>query len=230
MRRALLAILGGALAAILALLILTDLPGQPERGRSGEIAVRVVDHGYHAGIVLPRAALATQARALGLPRLEQVAGRFTAYGWLEVGWGDEGFYRHVPAVTDLTLPLALKALFGADNPSVLHVVGLALEPEAMFGTGATLRLDMDAERLGAMARRMEATLASGPDGAPVELGPGLYGPSLFYRASGAYHLTQNCNHWVARLLNAAGVPVSLAAATASAGLMADLRWRSGAGR
>ncbi|MFG1346556.1 DUF2459 domain-containing protein [Xanthobacter autotrophicus DSM 431] len=214
----------------MSLFVLTDLPGRPELAGHGDVAVRVVDHGYHAGLVVPRAALAEQADALGLPRVKDMAQRFVAYQWLEIGWGDEGFYRHVPDVTALTLPLALRALFGRDNPSVLHVVGLALEPEAVFARSDMVRVSMNAAQLGAIARRMEETLAAGDDGRPVELGPGLYGPSLFFRAIGAYHLTQNCNHWVARLMNAAGLPVSLTAATASAGLMADLRLRSGAAR
>src|SRR3712207_8668119 len=44
------------------------------------------------------------------------------------------------------------------------------------------------------------------DGLPVELGPGLYGPSLFFRADGAFHLLSVCNHWTARLLHEAGLP------------------------
>ncbi|MFO7315144.1 DUF2459 domain-containing protein, partial [Rhodothermus marinus] len=38
--------------------------------------------------------------------------------------------------------------------------------------------------------------------------PGLYGrESFFYAAHGRYHLFNNCNHWVARALRAAGLPV-----------------------
>ncbi|QRG05819.1 DUF2459 domain-containing protein [Xanthobacter dioxanivorans] len=227
-RRALLAVFGGALAALVLLFFLTDLPARRDPGAGpADIAVLVVDHGYHAGLVLPRALLADRAAALGLPLLRQVAERFIAYSWLEIGWGDEGFYRHVPTASDLTLPLVAQALFGRDNPSVLHVAGV-FDPRVFFGASDLVRLQVSREGFDRVARAIEATLAKRGDRRPEELGPGLYGPSLFFRAVGAYHLTQNCNHWIARLLNDAGFPVSLAAATASAGLMADLRWRSGA--
>lgn len=228
-RRTLAAGLAAASAALLLVFFLTDLPPASRSGAAApaDIAVLVVDHGYHAGLVLPRGVLAARAAALGLSRLGQVTERFAAYDRIEIGWGDEGFYRHVPDLSALTLPLAAQALFGRDNPSVLHVAGL-YEPRVFFGNADMLRLVVSREGLDGMARGIEATLAPADDGAAQDLGPGLYGPSLFFRAVGAYHLTRNCNHWVARLVNAAGLPVSLAVATTSAGLMADLRWRGGA--
>lgn len=234
-RRALPGILAGTLAALLLLFILTDLPGRPN-GPGGQgmdvpvqdVPVMVVDHGYHAGIILPRALLYERADALGLPRLREVARQFVAYEWLELGWGDEGFYRHVPEVAALSLPLALKALFGADNPSVLHVVGFSGPPKDYFSLSDLVRIPADRDGLDGIARAIEAVLASARGEGVQPLGAGLYGTSLFFRAVGAYHLTSNCNHWVARLVNAAGAPVSLAAATASFGLLADLRLRGGA--
>ena len=56
-----------------------------------------VNHGYHAGIAVPRAAFAEQASRHGLSALGYVATRFADFDWLEIGWGDEGFYRYVPA-------------------------------------------------------------------------------------------------------------------------------------
>jgi len=91
-RRALPGILAGTLAALLLLFILTDLPGRPNSpgGQGMDIPVQgvpvmVVDHGYHAGIILPRALLYERADALGLPRLREVARQFVAYEWLELG-------------------------------------------------------------------------------------------------------------------------------------------------
>jgi hypothetical protein len=37
-----------------------------------------------------------------------------------------------------------------------------------------------------------------------------------------------CNHWLADLLDAAGVPTAPVVATLPPGLLADLRWRSAA--
>ncbi|MEP9353355.1 DUF2459 domain-containing protein [Xanthobacter sp. KR7-65] len=229
MRRAALA-LCGVLAAIALLFLITDLPG--DRGNRPplphDVPVMVVDHGYHAGLVLPRALLAARAQALGLARLAAALSPFVAYDHVEIGWGDEGFYRNVPSLSVATLPQALRALFASGNGSVLHVVGVAGDPAAYFARSDRLRLDLPPEGFDKTAASIDATLATGPAGPVEALGPGLYGPSLFFRAVGDYHLMRNCNHWIARTVNAAGRRVSLAAATVSAGLMADLRLRGGA--
>jgi hypothetical protein len=75
---------------------------------------------------------------------------------------------------------------------------------------------------------LDSTFARSNDSVtPQELGPGLYGTSLFFRASGAFHLFNVCNHWIARVLDAAGIPTTPVLATLPFGLLLDLRWRSG---
>src|SRR5712671_4312063 len=73
--------------------------------------VFIVSHGYHAGIAVPRAALAEQASRRGLSALGYLATRFADIDRLEIGWGDEGFYREVPTAESVTMALAMRALF-----------------------------------------------------------------------------------------------------------------------
>src|SRR5262249_57687452 len=100
--------------------------------------IYIVNHGYHAGIAVPRAALAEQASRRGLSALGYIATRFADFDWLEIGWGDEVFYREVSTVKSLTM--AMRALFRPGNPSVLHVVGVNGDPRTMFATSALVRL------------------------------------------------------------------------------------------
>lgn len=194
--------------------------------RTSEVAI--VNHGYHSGLVLPRAQLAEQASRRGLRALGYVTGRFADYDRIEIGWGDAGFYREVPAAASVAVPLALRALLRPGNPSVLHVVGVEREPRAMFPNSDIVRVDLGAAGFERMVDRLEASFALDPGGVePEVLGPGLYGPSLFFRANGAFHLFRVCNHWVADLLDAAGVPTSPVLATLPFGLLLDLEWRSG---
>jgi hypothetical protein len=80
-----------------------------------------------------------------------------------------------------------------------------------------------------LAAMLDATFArSGRDGTIDEMGPGLYGPSLFFRAVGTFHLFRVCNHWTADLLDAAGVPTAPVLATLPRGLLWDLSARAGA--
>src|SRR5262249_14877789 len=64
--------------------------------------IHVVSHGYHSGIVIPRAALRDQASGRGRVALGAIATRFAGFERLEIGWGDEGFYRAVPTIDSLT--------------------------------------------------------------------------------------------------------------------------------
>jgi len=199
-------------------------PGSPT------ITVFVVSHGYHAGIALPRAMAGEVAGRHGLSAVAAVTLRFAAYPWLELGWGDEGFYREVPTVASLNVGLALRALLRPGNPSVVHVVGVQGEPPAVFRGSDMVRLDLTEAGFARLAAKIDATFSPAVGtGIPGELGPGLYGPSLFYRAGGAFHLFNVCNHWIADLLDAAGVPTTRALATLPAGLLLDLKWRSGRG-
>ena len=71
----------------------------------------------------------------------EVASRFAAYPWIEVGWGDEEFYRSVPTAASVTARLAFRALFES-NASVVHVVGLVAHPRTMFPHAEIVRISV----------------------------------------------------------------------------------------
>jgi len=188
----------------------------------------IVNHGYHAGIVVPRAALAEQGSRPGLSAIGYLATRFRDFDWLEIGWGDEAFYREVPTAESLTIALAMRALFRPGNPSVLHVVGVKGDPRAMFPNSDLVRVGISDAGFARLVDMLDATFARGKGSVmPEQLGPGLYGTSLFFRANGTFHLFHVCNHWIADLLDAAGVPNAPVLATLPSGLLLDLKWRSG---
>ena len=190
--------------------------------------VFIVSHGYHAGIIVPARALADAASGRGLAALGYLATRFAGFDQLEIGWGDEGFYREVPTMESLNVTLALRALLRPGNPSVLHVVGVGADPRATFAHSDLVRIELGAAGFARLLDKLEGTFARAPGGAlPQELGRGLYGISLFFRANGAFHIFNVCNHWVADLLDAAGVPTDPVLTTLPAGLLLDLEWRSG---
>jgi uncharacterized protein (TIGR02117 family) len=220
------ALVGGVIAATALTARSGDPAIWPPRTGADTIEIFVVSNGYHTGVALPRAALAETASRRGHGALIAVTQRF-AYPWIEIGWGDEGFYRQVPTVNDLTLPIALRALFRPGNPSVLHVVGVATDPAAVFPQAELVAIPLSAAGFERLAAKLDATFAR-PDGTALQdLGKGLYGPSLFYPAVGRFSILRVCNHWIANLLDAAGLPTTPVLATLSPGLMLDLRWRAG---
>jgi uncharacterized protein (TIGR02117 family) len=198
----------------------------PARPDERQIDIVVTSNGYHAGVALPRAAMAELASERGYAALIAVTQRFAIYDWIEFGWGDREFYRMVPSPSDLSIPLALRALFAPGNASVLHVVGLDRDPAQIF-SGEFVRVSLSRDGLDRMLARLDASFVAPQGGALPDLGRGLYGPSLFYPANGTFSILHVCNHWVDDLLGAAGLPTAPLLATLPAGLMLNLRWRAG---
>jgi uncharacterized protein (TIGR02117 family) len=223
--------LGATLLGLLALLVVagvvTTRRGHPDlypvADGAPRIEIFVVSNGYHAGLVLPRAAMAEVAGRNGYAALIALGARFNGYGALEIGWGEEGFYTSVPTIASLTLSAAMRALFRPGNASVLHVVGLNGSAREVFPHSDLVRLELSQAGFERLLAKVDATFAPGHQ----DLGPGLYGPSRFYRAVGAFNLLHVCNHWVADMLDAAGVPTAPLLDTVPAGLLFDLTWRAG---
>lgn len=198
----------------------------PPRPDTPTVEIVVVSNGYHAGIAIPRATLAEYASGRGYPALVAVSQRFAAFEWIEFGWGDRAFYRATPTPGDLSIGLALRALFSPGNDAVVHVVGLDRDPERVF-TAEFARLAVSRNGFDQMLQKLNATFVPPLGGALADLGRGLYGPSLFYPAIGSFSLFRVCNHWIDSLLGAAGLPTAPVLATLPAGLMLNLRWRAG---
>jgi uncharacterized protein (TIGR02117 family) len=199
----------------------------PPRPDARAIEIVVVSNGYHTGVALPRAAVAEFASGRGYPALIAVSQRFAAFEWLEIGWGDEGFYRNVPTVSELTLPLAVRALFGGGNPAVLHVAGLGDDPIRVFPAAGLIRVPLSMTGFDQLLAKVDATFVPPVSGALPDLGRGLYESSLFYRATGTFNILHDCNHWVDELLGAAGLPTAPVLATFANGLLLNLSWRAG---
>lgn len=216
--------------AFIAVVAITSRPGNPDLfpvpDDAPGIDILLVNNGYHSGLVLPRASFASIAPEQELGALAAVAQRFAAYEWVEVGWGEARFYREVPTIEQLNWRLALSALFGSNNEAVLHVVGIWDKPQKVFRGAEQVPLRISQEGAARLFARLNNTFALDTLGMPEELGPGLYGPSLFYRARGHFNILYVCNHWIADLLHAAGVPTSPAKATLPRVLVLDLSWRS----
>jgi uncharacterized protein (TIGR02117 family) len=224
--------LSAAAVAILVLAGATARPSNPSlwppKPGEPEAEIFVVSHGYHSGIAISTAALAAAAQRNGYPALGLVAEQFGGHPFVEFGWGERDFYASVPTVADLQIGLAARALFSPDNKSVVHVVGLPDTPRKVFPSADIVRIAVSEAGFLRMLSDLNSTFALTDDPAGLQvLGRGLYGPSLFFRANGAFHIFSVCNHWVAGLLSAAGLPVTPVLDTVPPGLMLDLRLRAG---
>ncbi|GBC59841.1 hypothetical protein DENIS_0782 [Desulfonema ishimotonii] len=173
---------------------ITDLY-PPEKDAAGNQTLFVVSHGWHTGLVINRAAASSH--------LEHLRGVFENAKYIEIGWGDEGFYR----AEKITAGLVLRAIFWPTK-TVLHIVAVPIPPEEYFPGSKVVELTLSEKGFEKMVRYINSSFA--PDGSlnPVSLGPGLYGDSLFFRAKGQYVAFNTCNNWTAHAIRASGFPIS----------------------
>ena len=184
-----------AAGLILALTLASVLaPFYEGASQQGWEKIYLTTHGWHTGIVLPVAPIPD-----GLwPELLDFSGQ----RYVEVGWGDEGFYRS----KNVSAMEALKAAL-VPTKSVLHVVGFKSGIEEYFARSGIVEFAVSEEGFLGLVDYIHDTIERrGVRRAPL-LGPGLYGMSGFYAAQGQYTLFNNCNHWVARGLRRAGIDV-----------------------
>jgi len=172
--------------------------------------VYLVSHGWHAGIVIRRADLATgQWPALDqLPRSK----------FLELGWGDRDYYRTPDPSWAVTLKAAL-----LPTRSVMHVVAFDADVPSYFPRSEIIALPLSKAGFEGLSRHVSASFARDAAGNAMPLGPGLYGASQMYLSTQTYHLFNTCNVWTARALKAAGCPITPATTLTVERLMARAR-------
>jgi uncharacterized protein (TIGR02117 family) len=224
-------ILLGALWALVGAAFITARPADPmmwpPRPDAEKIEIYVTSNGWHTGVALPRATLAEYASGRGYPALNAVAQRFAQFEWIEFGWGDAEFYRTTPTATDVSIRVALRALFWPGNTSVLHVVGIRGEMARAFTNAEVVRVPLSRNGFDQLLAKLDAAFVAPQGGVLADLGRGLYGASLFYPANGSFSILKVCNHWISDLLRAAGLPTAPVLATLPAGLLLTLRYRAG---
>lgn len=178
---------------------------------SGQSAytVWVSSNGWHTGIIVPTELIPRDL----LPEKRD----FPTAAYLEIGWGDAGFYQ----AETITTSIALKALF-LPTPSVVHMVGFSTAPEEYFTASDVLRFEVGEEGFRRLLQALDASVGHGETGA-VHRKKGLYGDSRFYAGRGNYSALHTCNHWAADMLTQAGIPITPWYAATSGTLMWQLR-------
>lgn len=175
-----------------------------------DATIFVVGHGWHTGIVIPTNAIPQEDWP------ESAA--FDSANFVEVGWGDEGFYR----AKSITLGVTAKALF-VPTSSVLHVVGINKSPVEVFSHSDVIEVPVTRQQLAKLCQFIHETYEWNEDGQPIALGPGLYGDSYFYRAHESYYFPKTCNVWTAKALRVAGLPTNPLLSTTAGGVVKQAR-------
>jgi uncharacterized protein (TIGR02117 family) len=170
--------------------------------------VYLVNHGWHTGIVVATADIR--------PGAWPVSDTLLQARFIEVGWGDRGFYTD----PDAGLATASRAAL-VGGPGVLHLVGLDQGPQQAFPASEVVRLPVSAAGMERLVAHVADSFARDADGRSTDLGRSLYGAGRFYASRERFHLFKTCNVWTAQALQVAGLPID---ASLSAGaVMEDAR-------
>ncbi len=172
--------------------------------------IYLVNHGWHAGIVLQRVDIASS--------IWPDVATFPNTRYLEIGWGDLDFYQTVDPHFGIYLKAAL-----LPSASVLHVVGFNNAVAVNFPNSEMIRVELSSIGFEHLTRMLAASFVRDTAGNISSLGPGLYGNSRFYLSNESYHIFNTCNVWTARALRVAGIPVSPARSISVESLMSQAR-------
>ncbi len=164
-------------------------PGDPVK------TIYVVSHGWHTGLVLNIADISNQQHL--------IPDFFKKSTSIEIGWGDEGFYRSKEFSFWTTVKAAI-----FPTPSVLHLVELHLPVEIHFPKSGIVKVNLSEQGFNNLCDFIEASYVTDANGNAVDSGPGIYGKSRFYQSNQSYFFPKTCNTWTASALRSAGCPIT----------------------
>ena len=169
----------------------------------------VASNGWHSGIVLARADVPESV----IPEIVD----FPHARFFEFGWGDAEFY---PA-REAGAWLALRAAF--PGPAVVHVSGLPDHPARIWPQVKILPFAVDTQGLRRLLVFLRNSFDRAGAGRAAVTARGIYPFSLFYPATGRFHVFNNCNTWTAQALTAMGLGASLGGVNTADDLISRIR-------
>lgn len=174
-------------------------PGSAVRGEGtapggGDRTLFVVSRGWHTGVVFPKSALG--------PRQMPEGSAFPDARYLEAGWGDRAYYPDANADFADAVRAAL-----VPSAAVLELIGHAEAPRPTKGR-RVWAVPVSSAGLARLVAAVHETVDRPPGGGAAATVPTTVAGSRFHPAHGRFHMFNTCNTWVARMLAAAGVPIS----------------------
>jgi uncharacterized protein (TIGR02117 family) len=179
-----------------AALLLSVLPTHPsEKNCRPEHKIFVATNGVHLDIILPVENVDPDLRS----QLQLAAGtRFVAFGW-----GDKEFYIKTPEWSDLTFPVAFRALF-LKTETAMHVTSLGRS----FNNWKEVEI-CDGQ-LHALNSYIDSSFKKNATGELQKLDfPGYTGQDDFYEANGKFTIFFTCNVWANNALKETEIKTAL---------------------
>lgn len=183
LKKTLLGIVAGFAIYLFFALLFSFLPTHPpQQNCLPENEIFIASNGIHLDIILPVEHVAPQIRQ----QLNILPGTL----FIAFGWGDKNFYVNTPEWSDLTLPVAFKALF-LKSETAMHIT---FYPYA-FQTWK--KLELCSTQLIRLNYYIENSFKKNEQGNFLKMDfEGYTQFDDFYDATGSFSLFQTCNVWV----------------------------------
>ncbi len=176
--------------------------------------IYILSHGWHSGFVIPAATLGRL-----LPKIKE---RFGNAQFIEIGWGDKGFYQ----AQEITSGLTIQAIFWPTE-SVVHVVAVPVSVEKYFPGSQIETVCLQSRQFSKLLHFIENSFLKDSNGNIIPLRSGIYGDSQFYKGEGEYYLFNTCNKWTAKGLKSAEMDISTTFKLTASSIMDYLTERKG---
>lgn len=159
----------------------------------GNKDIFVVNHGWHTSIILKVEDINSS--------VWQIDSVFKKHQYIEIGWGDEAFYKSSDPSIWMTLQAAL-----IPTSSVLHVRALSRHDLSIFSKENIIKISLSQIAYTKLLAFIENSFAK-RDSKSIILSKGLYPNSFFYLSNKKYHILHTCNVWTAEALQSAEVDI-----------------------
>lgn len=194
--RSLLAIIVFVLLYILFSLVLSAIPASAKTFPGAkDKRIYLYSNGVHLDIILPVGLIPIKLR-------EQLQHNPDAT-LLGIGWGDKGFYLDTPTWAELSLVVAVKAMF-LPSPTAMHVT------EHLTKSANWSSVEVSQEQLDVLIDYIGQYFSLDKEGRLQEIEDAGYTPQdRFYEAEGNYSCFKTCNTWVNNAMKEIGVKTAV---------------------
>ncbi len=186
-----------------------EFKGRDSMGGLYPHKVYIINQGWHTGIVL-------KVNEVNIADMPEIA-EFQGNEYIDIGWGDEVYYR----IPGFDVALALRALLSPTS-STLKIRTLNIPVETYYETYRyCIEYNLTDDEFKKLCRYISNTFLKSVDGGPVVL-ENRQNIVYFYKAVGEYHLFNTCNTWVADALDEAGFPVGSSMVVSASNLFDEI--------